>query len=221
MVYDILLQVVVFLVMIFMYLYMHNIPQNLLKKFRYRDRAHLRAKHHFVRGAQLLSQARSPSNSRSDTISLAKQAEEEADKAISLNPADAAAHILKALTLELQGFKTSALDSLDVALSPLAVKSLTDKEKGDALFKRADLGMALAGGGGGKHQSGRVDLAIEDLTQAVKLCEEKAKALCLLGECYELKKMKEEAKSAYEEALKAQPELVSAQKALDRLGSEQ
>lgn len=210
MVGDILLQVGLILVMVFMFLAMHDIPQKFLAKLRHRNRADLQAKRHFVRGAQLLSQARSPSNSRLAATSLAKQAVEEADKAISLNPKDAAAHILKALSLDLQGFKTSALESLDVALSPLAVKSLSEREKGDALFKRAELTM-------GMNRRGRVESVIEDLSEAVKLSGDNAKAFCLLGECYEVKKMTEEAKKAYEEALRIQPGLVLAQGALDRL----
>ncbi|KAF2324788.1 hypothetical protein GH714_016912 [Hevea brasiliensis] len=179
---------------------------------QHRNRAAVEAKRHFIIGAQMLSEARSPSNSGSSAISLAKKAEEEATKSITLDPKDAASHILKALALDLQGFKTSALDSLDVALSPLAVKSLSEKEKGDALFKRAELVM-------GMNKRERVDLAIEDLTQAVNLNQENSNAFRLLGECYEAKKMEEEAKSAYEEALKLRPELASAREALERLGS--
>ncbi|MFQ6640042.1 hypothetical protein Gotur_016535 [Gossypium turneri] len=70
----------------------------------------------------LLAQARSSANS------LAKQAESEADKAVSLDPKDAAPYTLKAFAVDLQGFKTSGLHSLNVALSPLTAKSLTDKE---------------------------------------------------------------------------------------------
>ncbi|KDP41492.1 hypothetical protein JCGZ_15899 [Jatropha curcas] len=213
MVADILLQALLILIGIFGYLYVHEIPQKALAKFReYRSRPGVEAKRHFVLGARTLSLARSPDNSHSTTISLAKKAEDEADKAISLDPKDAAVHILKALSLDLQGFKSSALDSLDVALSPLAVKSLTESEKGDALFKRAELVV-------GTNRSERVDAAIQDLTQAVKLNKENANAFRLLGECYEAKKMEEEAKSAYEEALKLQPEMASAKAALERLTS--
>ncbi|KAJ8762478.1 hypothetical protein K2173_007917 [Erythroxylum novogranatense] len=200
MVSDILLQVGLFLLVVFMFLAAHNVPQKILTKFRYRNRATFQAKRHFVRGAQLLSQARSPANSRSAASSLAKQAEEEAEKAIRLDPKDAAAHILKALTLDFQGFKTSALESLDVALSPLAAKSLSDRERGDALFKRAELTMEM-------NRRGRVDSAVNDLTQAVKLNPESAKAFNLLGKCYESKNMKEEAEKAYEMARKVKPEV--------------
>ncbi|KDP46794.1 hypothetical protein JCGZ_11165 [Jatropha curcas] len=54
----------------------------------------------------------------------------------------------------LQGFKTFALDSLDVALSPLALKSLTESEKGDALFRRAELVV-------GTNRSEQFDAAIQ------------------------------------------------------------
>ncbi|XP_011017014.1 PREDICTED: uncharacterized protein LOC105120491 [Populus euphratica] len=212
MIFDLLLQAGLILVGVFMFLAMHNIPQKFLSKLRYRNRADLQAKRHFVLGAQLIAQARSPSNSRSTATSLAKQAEEEANKAISLDPKDAASHILKALSLDLQGFRTSALESINVALSPLAVKSLSASEKGDALFKRAELAM-------GMNRRGRVEPAIQDLTEAVKLNKDNAKAFCLLGECYEAKKMIEEAKEAYEEALRLQPELASAKEKLDRLRS--
>jgi len=195
-----------------MFLAMHNIPQKFLSKLRYRNRTDLQAKRHFVLGAQLIAQARSPSNSRSTATSLAKQAEDEANKAISLDPKDAASHILKALSLDLQGFRTSALESINVALSPLAVKSLSASEKGDALFKRAELAM-------GMNRRGRVEPAIQDLTEAVKLNKDNAKAFCLLGECYEANKMIEEAKEAYEEALRLQPELASAKEKLDLLRS--
>ncbi|XP_022765934.1 uncharacterized protein LOC111310800 [Durio zibethinus] len=209
---DLLLQGALILVTIFMFLAMHDIPKKIFTKFRYRNRADFQAKRHFVLGAQLLSQARS-SKSRSSTTSLAKHAESEAEKAISLDPKDAAAYILKALALDLQGFKTSALDSLDVALSPLASKSLTDEERGDALFKRAELKMSM------NRRGSRVDSAIDDLTKAVELSADNVKAFCLLGECYKLKKMKAEAKAAFEEALKVEPSSNAARTALDRLSS--
>ena len=83
------------------------------------------------------------SKSKSSASSLAKQAEAEADKAISFDHKDATSHILKALALDLQGFKTSALESLDLALSIPDVKTLTEKEKGDTLFKRAEVKMSM------------------------------------------------------------------------------
>lgn len=47
----------------------------------------------------------------------------------------------------------------------------------------------------------RVDQAIEDLTEAMKIGERSGKGLGLLGECYEWKGMIEEARRAYEEAI--------------------
>ncbi|KAL5559959.1 hypothetical protein UlMin_036170 [Ulmus minor] len=208
---DLFLQAAMILISIFMFLYMHDVPKKLMAKFRFRNRPQTQAKRHFVIGAQLLARARSI-KSRSAASNLAKEAVEEADKAVALDPKDAAAHILKALALDLQGFKTSALDSLDAALSPLAIKSLSEKEKGDALFKRAELKIAI-----GRH--GKVDAALGDLTEAVLLSSDNVKAFCLLGECYELKQMGEEAKKAYDEALKLEPELAVAKEALQRLGS--
>ncbi|KAL4333126.1 hypothetical protein GQ457_07G024250 [Hibiscus cannabinus] len=209
---DLLLQGAIILVTIFMFLAMHDIPKKIFTKIRYRNRADFQAKRHFVLGAQLLAQARS-SKSRSSTASLAKKAESEADKAISLDSKDAASYILKALALDLQGFKTSALDSLDVALSPLASKSLTDRERGDALFKRAELKLSM------NRRSSRVDSAIDDLTKAVELSGDNAKVFCLLGDCYETKKMKAEARAAFEEALKVEPTSTVARAAIDRLDS--
>ncbi|KAJ7965832.1 Tetratricopeptide repeat like superfamily protein [Quillaja saponaria] len=207
MVYDILLQIGLFLLVVFMFLAMHDIPQKFFAKLRIRNRGSAQAKRHFVLGAQLLAQARA-AKTRSSTNSLADKALVEAEKAITLDPKDAAAYLLKALVLDLQGFRTSALDSLDMAFSPLAVKSLSETEKGDALFKRAELKMAI-------DKQIRVDSALADLTDAVKLSTDNAKAFCLLGECYEVKKMREEAMKAYEEALRVEPQLAAAQEALN------
>ncbi|KAL8030192.1 hypothetical protein ABFX02_14G272000 [Erythranthe guttata] len=207
MLFDILLQVAIFLVLLFMFLFVHEVPQKLISKLRLLTRrSNLQARRHFVIGAQLLSQARSSS---SDVRSLAERAAAEADKAIALDPKEAASHILKALALELLGFKTSALDSLDAALSPLAAKSLSDEERGDALFKRAELRAAVDGGGGA---------AVEDLVESVRLKGDNAKAYGLLGECYEKKGLIDEAQKAYENALRVQPDYVLARDSLTRLG---
>jgi len=211
MVADLVLQASLILVTVFMFLLMHNIPQKLYSKFRYRNRTAFQAKRHFVLGAKLFAQARSAKDP-SAAASLAKSAAEEADRSIALDPKDAAAHILKALALDLQGFKTSALDSLDVALSPLAAKSLSDHEKGDALFKRAELKVLMS-------RDGRVDSAVVDLVESVRLKDDNVMSFCLLGECYEKKEMKEEARKAYENAIRVEPKSKKAQEALDRLGS--
>lgn len=212
---DLLLQATLILVTIFMFLFMYNVPQKYFSKLRLRNRADMQSKRHFVQGAQLLSQAKSAAaKDRSEATSLAKSAEAQADLAIALDPKDAAAHILKALALDLQGFKTSALDSIDVALSPLAVKSLSEPERADALFKRAQLRLAAAS------RRGQVDSVIDDLTQSVRLKGDNVKAFCLLGDCYEKKGLKEEAQKAYQEAQKVQPNFAPAREALERLNSQ-
>ncbi|KAM7258928.1 hypothetical protein ACFE04_014669 [Oxalis oulophora] len=208
---DLLLQAGLFLLMLFMFLAMHDIPKNFIAKLRLKSRADLQANRHFVYGAQLLSKARSSPNSRS----LAKQAQSQAELAIAINPNDAASHILKSLSLDLQGLKSSALDSLDVALSPPAVASLADSEKADALFKRAELKFGMM-----SRQRGRVDSVIEDLTQSVELgkgCCNNVKLYCLLGECYKVKKMRHEAMLAYQQALKIDPASALAKAGIDRM----
>ncbi|RZC45616.1 hypothetical protein C5167_038556 [Papaver somniferum] len=150
------------------------------------------------------------SGSKTTSSNLAKEAINEAYKALSLDPKDAAAHILKALVLDLQGHKTSALKSLDSALSLPAVKSLSDRERGDALFKRAELHIDI-------NRRRRVDSAIADLIESVKLSSENSKAYCILGECYEQKEMVDEARVAYESAKKIEPSSVLAREGLERL----
>ncbi|XP_071713688.1 uncharacterized protein [Rutidosis leptorrhynchoides] len=206
---DLIFQACFLLITVFMFLWMQKIPQNLFTKFRYRNRSSYDAKRHFIIGAQLLSKSNATKD-RTTSIKLAKSASDEADKAISLDPTDAASHILKALALEAQGFSTSAVESLDVALSPLTAKSLSSTERGDALFKRAEIKMK-----GSKR--GRVDSAVSDLVESVKIKGDNAKAYRLLGECYEKKDMKEEAVEAYERAVRIDPENVQARDALKLL----
>ncbi|WJX41215.1 hypothetical protein P8452_28603 [Trifolium repens] len=197
---DIGLQVIMILGMVIIFLSMHGIPQKFLAKLRIQNRTGIKAKRHFVRGAQLLTQARSSKNkSRSAINNLATEALAEAEKAIELDPKDAASYLLKAMILDLQGFRTSALESLDAALSPLAAGSLAKDERGDALYKRAELKLATS-------ERGRVDSALADLTESVILSPKNAKAWCALGECYEGKKMDEEAKKAYKEAHELEPQ---------------
>ncbi|CAL1394270.1 unnamed protein product [Linum trigynum] len=101
MVTDILLQVLGIGVTVFMFLYSHSIPQKIYAKLRQRAlAADAEANRQFVRGAQLLSQARWSSVSATRST-LAKQAEEQADKAIAYDRRDAAAHILKGLALQI------------------------------------------------------------------------------------------------------------------------
>lgn len=207
---DLLLQAAMILLTLFMFLLMHNLPQKFFSKLRLRNRADIQANRHFIQGAQLLAQAKAAKD-RSTTTKFAKSAESEADAAIALDPNDAAARILKALALEVLGFKTSALEAIDAALSPAMAKSLGDAERADALFKRAEMRLEVS-------RRGRVDSAVEDLVESVRLKGDNAKAFCLLGDCYKRKGLKNEAQKAYEDALKAQPNYHVAREALDRLG---
>lgn len=88
---------------------------------------------------------------------------------------------------------------------------LSGVEKGDALFKRAELLVEL-------NRKRRVDSAIQDLVEAVGLSKDNAKAFCLLGQCYEMKGLMEEAKGAFRKALALQPGLQEARAGLGRLG---
>ncbi|KAM0031704.1 putative tetratricopeptide-like helical domain superfamily [Helianthus debilis subsp. tardiflorus] len=210
---DLAMQAAFILITILMFMWMQKVPQNLLTKFRYRNRSSNDAKRHFITGAQLLAKSRSTKDHAS-SVRLAKSAADEADKSISLDPNDAASHILKALALDAQGLISAAVESLDVALSPLTAKSLSYAERGDALLKRAEIKVK-----GSKR--GRVDSAIEDLVESVKLKGDNPKAYWLLGECYEKKTMKDEAVDAYERALRIDHDCVAARDALNRLGSTQ
>lgn len=58
---------------------------------------------------------------RHKIATLARTTTEEADKLTAIALKDAAPHVLKALGLEIQGYKTSTLDSIGGALSPLVV----------------------------------------------------------------------------------------------------
>ncbi|KAL2339931.1 hypothetical protein Fmac_007871 [Flemingia macrophylla] len=77
----------------------------------------------------------------------------EVEKAIPLDPKDAASHLLKSMAPDLQGFRSNALD---VALSLLAAASLAAEERGDALFKRVELKISLS-------QQKHVDSAVAGL----------------------------------------------------------
>lgn len=207
---DILIQLIILLFTLGIFYAMYNFPKQALTRLRSKNRSTDQAHIHFIKGAQLLSRAKSNRN-KSTSFNLAKSAAGEADKALALEPKDPAAHILKALSLDLMGRKIAALKYLDLALSPPAVKALSDGERGDALLKRAELQVAL-------NRKRRVDSALLDLLEAVKLgCSDQAKAFCLLGQCYEMKGLKIEAQNAFEEALKIEPNFVAAHEGLGRL----
>ncbi|KAL2340159.1 hypothetical protein Fmac_008099 [Flemingia macrophylla] len=127
-----------------------QVPQRLYTKLRNRplNPRMVQAKRHFIQGAQILAQAR-----RSNSPTLAKQALAEAEKAIDLDPKDAASHLLKSMALNLQGFRSYAFDALDAALSPLVAASLAAEERGDAQLKCAKLKISL-------NQRKRIDSAV-------------------------------------------------------------
>ncbi|CAA3025478.1 Tetratricopeptide repeat-containing domain [Olea europaea subsp. europaea] len=207
---DVLLQLgIIFFTLGIVYA-LHSLPKRALTKLRSKARPNTQIHRHFIQGAQFLSRARSSKN-KSTAFNFAKSATNEADKALALEPKDPAAHILKAMALDLMGHKNSALKSLDLALSPPAVRMLADRERGDALFKRAQLQVGL-------NRKRRVDSAIDDLVEAVRLSGDNAKAFCLLGQCYEMKGLRDEAKQAFQKALSIDSQLKEAHDGLGRMG---
>lgn len=207
---DIGLQVVILgVTLLLMYvLWGGRVPRS-LARMTGPSRTKIESRAHFVKGAQILARSRSAKQSAS--VTLAAEAADEAERAIALNPTDAACHILKGLALERQGHMVAALNSLDAALSPRVVKSLEKSERSDALYKRAEIRL------GGDAKKRQVDAAIADLEAAVALKEKNGKALCLLGTCYEKKGMNVEARRAFQEALLAEPQLSEAKAGLERL----
>ncbi|KAI4314428.1 hypothetical protein L6164_027338 [Bauhinia variegata] len=176
-------------------------------RVRTRNRDSLQSERHLVQGSRLLARARSnPDRAHSKSALL------EADEALSLTPRDPAAHILKAHALDLMGHHAAALKSMDSALSSPHVKSLSQRERQEALVKRAQLKLAV-------NKRRRVDSAVDDLVEAVSLCEgNDSEALCLLGQCYEWKGNKEKAEEAFKRAIEVEPDSSEAHSGLDRLG---
>lgn len=211
---EVVLQLGLLILTLAMFFAIHKISRKALTKLRTNNRANLQATRHFVQGSHLLTRARSNPH-KAQSQAHAKNALTEAEKALALSPRDPGPHILKALALDLLGHKTSALKSFDVALSPPCLKSLSERERGEALVKRAELKIGL-------NRRRRVDSAVEDLVQAVRLSRgegDDVTSFCLLGQCYEWKGMKEEAREAFERALRAEPGSILARQGLDRLGS--
>lgn len=208
---EVVLQVSLLILTLAMFFAVHKLSKQALTKLRTNNRATLQATRHFVLGSQLLTRARSTAH-KTQSQSHAKNALNEAEKALSLSPRDPGPHILKALALDLLGHRTSALRSLDAALSPPCVKSLAERERGEALVKRAELKLAL-------NRRRRVDSALEDLDEAVRLSRGEADttAFCLLGQCYEWKGMRDEARESFERALTMDSGSLLAHQGLDRL----
>ncbi|XP_058069375.1 uncharacterized protein LOC131218693 [Magnolia sinica] len=209
---DFIIQAALLLLAVIFLFVLQTVPKRVFANLRRRGRSTLQAKRHFVAGAQLLARARSSPNPTT-SFSLAKSASAEADLALSFDPKDAAAHILKSLALHLMGHKSSALRSLDTALSPPSSKSLSDAERADALVKRAELQIEV-------NRRRRTDAAVSDLVEAIGLTSGNLKAYCLLGSCYEHKGMKEEAREAYESAVRIDETSTLACDGLKRLASD-
>ncbi|KAL1365485.1 hypothetical protein HN51_013513 [Arachis hypogaea] len=163
------------------------------------------ANRHLAQASRLLALAR-PRD--------AKAALTEADRALSLNPREPTAHILRARALRIMGHHAAALRSMDSALWPPAVRLLSTEDRADALVERAELKLAV-------NRRRRIDSAVEDLIAAVELSEGErvdSEALCLLGKCYESKGMKDKAKEAFRKVLDVEPDSIEARNGLDRLG---
>ncbi|KAG4119026.1 hypothetical protein ERO13_D11G053600v2 [Gossypium hirsutum] len=209
---DIIIQTAILLLTLAIVFAIQYVPKQTLTKHRTDHRATTQTQRHLSRATQLLCRAKSnPQKDQSQT--LAKTAITEIEKALSLFPKDPTPHILKSLALDLLGHKGSALRSLDLALAFPRVKSLSEKERVEALVRRAELKLAV-------NKRRRVDWAVSDLEEAVKVSdkevETKTKAFCLLGVCYELKGMREESRKAFVEALKLEPASTLARQGLER-----
>lgn len=186
--------------------------KRMLGPSRARGRKKAEARQHFVKGAQLLARSRSSAAGKpSEVRSLAKEANAEADKAIMLDPNDAACHVLKSLALEQQGLLPAALGSMNLALSPTIAKSLTPSEMSDALMKRGGLLFSTSKG------RRNLDAAIADLQKSVEITPDNPKVLCMLALCQEKNRLYAEAEKSYERALALDPESDEARAGLKRL----
>ncbi|KAM1050269.1 hypothetical protein ACFX13_032770 [Malus domestica] len=85
-----------------------------------------------------------------------------------------------------KGFKTSALDAIDITLSPFYRKSLTKEDRGDALVKRVKMKLSM-------NRKARVDSVIEDLNSG---CGAESREWCFVR--YESKKMTKKARKTPE-----------------------
>ncbi|XP_058774364.1 uncharacterized protein LOC131648641 [Vicia villosa] len=144
----------------------------------------------------------------------AKNALSEADQALAITPRDPSVHILRARALYLMNHGTSAIKSIDTALSLPAAKFLPPEQRADVLVFRAEMKLRL-------NRKRRVESAMEDVEEAIRVSGEEgdnSEALCLLGKCYEWKEMREEAKNVYRKVLEVEPDSVEARIGLKRLG---
>ncbi|OMO56290.1 Tetratricopeptide-like helical [Corchorus capsularis] len=213
---EIFVQAAILILTLAIFFAIQYVPTKAVTKHRTDNRATTQTQRHVTRATHLLSRAKSnPHKDQSET--LAKTAIAEIEKALSISPKDPTPHLLKSLALDLLGHRGSALRSLDLALASSRVKSLAEKERVEALVRRAELKLAV-------NKRRRVDSAVTDLEEAVRLSKEeeggvqiKTASFCLLGECYEFKGLKEKAKKAFNEALKIEPESSVARQGLERL----
>ncbi|XP_031287629.1 uncharacterized protein LOC116146366 [Pistacia vera] len=198
---EIMVQVALLILSLLIIYYIYHFSKQNLPKLPTQTRTTFQIDRHLAEATRLLNRAKStPDKSKSQTA--AKHALTEAQMAISLNPRDPKPHILKANILEFMGHQRSALSLLDSALRQPRVKALAARERGELLVKRAELKLSV-------NKRRRVDSAVEDLKEAVKLSEGGCdyKIYYLLSECYEFKGLREEAKKwAIKEALKVGPD---------------
>ncbi|XVE86874.1 hypothetical protein DITRI_Ditri18aG0070700 [Diplodiscus trichospermus] len=210
---EIFLQVAILLLTLAILFAIRYVPKQTGTKHRTDRRVTTQTQRHLTRATHLLSRAKSnPHKDQSET--LAKTAMTEIEKALSLSPKDPTPYILKSLAHNLLGHKGPALRSLDLALASARVKSLSARERTEAMVRRAELKLAV-------NKRRRVDSAVTDLEEVVRMSDREGavttKAFCLLGECYEFKGMREEARKAFEEALKVEPESSIARQGSERL----
>ncbi|GLJ16477.1 hypothetical protein SUGI_0281110 [Cryptomeria japonica] len=176
----------------------HGLRTGMLRSSRKRERTRVQGRRHLDQGTQLLNRAKS------------KEAALEADKAISLDPKDAASHLLKAFALERQGHMVAALRSLNTALWPPLAKSLSPSEIAEALLKRAEIAV-------GMKSKRRLDTSLADLNASLAINPGNVKTHCLLGRCYEMKGLRDEARQAFRAAAAIDPESREINQAVSRL----
>lgn len=175
------------------------IAQSMSKKFlgppRDPERRKALALRHFNKAAQLLAKSHACTGKTPEALSLAKEANTEADKAILVDPHDVSFHVLKSYALEQQGLLPAAIESLSMALSDEMAKGMTPSELSDAFMRRGSLLLSSSKG------RRNVDAAISDLQKALQITPDNTKILCKLGLCYEKNKSFADAERTYERAL--------------------